>query len=834
MPNTPKSLRASALVTSLIAISVVSIFTYSLLTWTSQERKQAKVTETRVMVNYNAGALLEYGLAQIGERLKLMSSFDRSEFRLRPLAVPSASFFNNSQTAGLQSEFVVGPIFNPIQRYIDPLLQVNQNDPDKGKTIAQRDILVLSKVEQSGLGTTSLKDCNCAIFQIREMPVLSYGVFTHGDLIILRPAQPMIVSGPAHANGNLIMVSEGGVYFNGTVSSAGSMQALAPFGNVYFRSGGTEGSPTYDVFNSYTGSNWKDYALSRWNGYLQTQEMGIGLIQPFGVNVTTTDATSNPYHKIIEPPVPVSQNPPANIEVEKFANKAGLVIKITLTKTTNPNNSVVMNIPDPYFTKLEGSYYHNFMLNNMSNEEAPPLAAKSVYLSTPPSQLFPPPQRDIMHTFAARLHQEKIYKQQNVVSVTAYRCIADTSGAYYRKNSDGSLGRYRRETFTLSNLFNAAYPADPNAIMRSQCGSALTRESILSLLAFVKTYYQDVNPWAENWYAGSDLTEGRQFCMRDYVARAVDYGGVMSFVNEAYYPWQPYRPCAPFLAMRPDPNVATNPPIKLWDARCRKWIDIVELDIGKLKAALDAGSIPNWNGIVYVEFDNLDTTGLRLVNGQNIPSRGTEGFTIVTNNRLYVKGHYNADGSMGTGSGTLSEANEVPAALVADAITILSNYWDDRLSRADVTRFSTIPNQNDRNVPQDTEIAAAIITGTDVYNSGGINNLVRFLEMWEDKVVRIRGALIALFKSEVAWEPLLVQNVFYPPDRQFSYSDLFKAQRFPPGTPTVRAFYKKKKQNISFEQYQALKTAINNAFANTDTTATTFNTTISNIQNQYR
>ncbi len=834
MPNTVKSSRGSALVTSLIAISVVSIFTYSLLTWTSQERKQAKVTETRVMVNYNSGALLEYGLSQIGERLKLVSSFERNEFRLRPLNLPQASFFNNSQTNGIQSELIVGPIFNPIQRYIDPLLQVNQNDPDKGKTISQRDIFVLSKIEQTGLGNTPLRDCNSAIFQIREMPVLSYSVFTHGNLIVLRPAQPMVVSGPTHANGNLIMVSEGGVYFNGTVSAAGSLQSLAPFGNVYFRSGGTDASPTYDVFNTYTGSNWKDYALSRWNGYLQTQEMGIGLVQPFGVNVNTTDASSNPYHKIIEPPVPVSQNPASNIEVEKFANKAGLVIKISLSKTVNPSNSVIINIPDAYFNKLGGSYYNSFSLNSTANEEAPPLAAKSVYLSTPPSQLYPTPQRDIMPAFAARLHQEKIHKEQNVVTVTAYRCVADTSGAYYKRNSDGSLGRYRREAFTINNLFNAAFPADPNAIIRSQCGSALTRESVLSLLSFVKTYYQDVNPWAENWYMGSDLIEGRQFCMKDYVNRAVDYGGVMSYVNEIYYPWQPYRPCAPFLAMKPDPNVATNPPIKMWDARCRKWIDLVDLDISKLKAALDAGAIPNWNGIVYVECDNLDNTGLRLINGQSLPSRGSEGFTIVTNNRLYVKGHYNADGSMGTGAGTAAETNEVPAALVADAITILSNYWDDRLSRADVTRFSTIPNQNDRNVPQDTEIAAAIITGTDVYNSGGINNLVRFLEMWEDKVVRIRGALIALFKSEVAWEPLLVQNVFYPPDRQFSYSDLFKAQRFPPGTPTVRAFYKKKKQNISFEEYQALKTAVTNAFNNTDTTATTFNTTLNTIKNQYR
>lgn len=831
MLHSQKSIRASALVTALMAISVISILTYSLLTWTNQERRQSKVAEARVTINYNAGALLEYGLAQMGERLKNASTLDRDEFRVRPLALPSSSFFSdNIATSSIQTELIAAPILDPISRYIDPLLQVNQNDPDKGKTIPQRDILLLSKVEQAGPSGSTLKDCNCAYLQIREIPVLSYGVFTHGDLIVLRPAQPMVISGPTHANGNLVMVSEGGVYFNGTVTAAGSLQALAPYGDVFFRTGGTDASPTYDAFNSYSGSSWESYALSRWNGYVQTQEMGIGLIQPFGVPANTTSAASNPYHKIIEPPTPVSQNPNPSIETEKFANKAGLVIKISLTKQSATDLNKTVTVPYPYLTRFGGNYTGVFVYNVWGDYEAPPLPAKSVYIATPPSQFSPPPQRDITPEVAAFFYQRSVQRDKNTVTVTAYKCTSDASGPYYRKNADGTLGRYRQELMSIPNLFNAAYPADPNAILRSQGPNAMASVNLLNLLNFAQGYYRDYNPLSEGMYYGTDVNEGRQVIVRSYVDKAIYYAGIVAdspyILND--------HPCAPFLAFQPDPNTTNNAAIKLWDSRCRQWIHVVDLDVAKLKAALDAGSIPNWNGVVYVEFDDLVSTGLRLINGQALPSRGSEGCTIATNNRLYIKGHYNADGSMGTGQGTSAEANEVPAAVAADAVTVLSNYWDDRLSRADVTRFAAIPNQNDRNIPQDTEIAAAIITGTDVYNSGGINNLVRFLEMWENKVVRIRGSLIALFKSEVAWEPLMMQYVFYPPDREFSYSTLFKAGRFPPGTPTVRAFYKKKKQNISFEQYQALKNAVNSAYTTPSTTASSFSSTLESIQSQYR
>lgn len=71
--------------------------------------------------------------------------------------------------------------------------------------------------------------------------------------------------------------------------------------------------------------------------------------------------------------------------------------------------------------------------------------------------------------------------------------------------------------------------------------------------------------------------------------------------------------------------------------------------------ALPPALVPN--GILYV----ASTTGraIRLKGGQQLPSQG---LTVVSQNPIYVQGDYNT-------------INKVPAAIMGDAITVLSNNW---------------------------------------------------------------------------------------------------------------------------------------------------------------
>src|SRR5207247_840396 len=63
---------------------------------------------------------------------------------------------------------------------------------------------------------------------------------------------------------------------------------------------------------------------------------------------------------------------------------------------------------------------------------------------------------------------------------------------------------------------------------------------------------------------------------------------------------------------------------------------------------------------------------VRVFNGRQLPSRG---LTVATARPIYVRGHYNqpSDANLAT----TNTSTTVPASLVGDAITVLSENWED-------------------------------------------------------------------------------------------------------------------------------------------------------------
>jgi hypothetical protein len=82
---------------------------------------------------------------------------------------------------------------------------------------------------------------------------------------------------------------------------------------------------------------------------------------------------------------------------------------------------------------------------------------------------------------------------------------------------------------------------------------------------------------------------------------------------------------------------------------------VTQVDVGKLKAC---GQAPA-NGILYVSKSGAGG-GVRLANGTELPSQG---LTVVSENPVYIQGDYNT-------------VNKVPAAVLGDAVTVLSNNWE--------------------------------------------------------------------------------------------------------------------------------------------------------------
>lgn len=196
--------------------------------------------------------------------------------------------------------------------------------------------------------------------------------------------------------------------------------------------------------------------------------------------------------------------------------------------------------------------------------------------------------------------------------------------------------------------------------------------------------------------------------------------------------------------------------------------------------------------------------GVRLINGTRPPGNydsttpaNTRGFAFASENGVYVQGNYNATGIATVGTPTPSAdylptgTNDIPCSITADAITILSNNWNDGQSFvypfALSSRPSTETTQRFAMISGDTMTS---LNGTpnqgggDPRMSGGVHNFLRFLESWGTRF-NYSGSLINLFNSHNNNGTFkCCNNVYSPPTRNWIFDATFlDVNRLPPGTP---------------------------------------------------
>jgi hypothetical protein len=223
--------------------------------------------------------------------------------------------------------------------------------------------------------------------------------------------------------------------------------------------------------------------------------------------------------------------------------------------------------------------------------------------------------------------------------------------------------------------------------------------------------------------------------------------------------------------------------VTFYNKRELKWIRTTEIDVAQLKT---------WSGSesfikpvlgrdirsIYVadmrsQIANFQS-GIKLKNGKALPSLG---LTVSTPNPLYVQGNYNApDANLGT----TNTANTLPAALIGDSITVLSQAWNDANSGS-----STAGRNAD-----DTTINAAFLGGIVPSNgtdySGGVENFPRFLEDWSGNKLAYNGSIVVMFYSKISTAPWGGYDVYSPPTRQWTFDlNFMDPAKLPPGTPEV-------------------------------------------------
>jgi hypothetical protein len=218
-----------------------------------------------------------------------------------------------------------------------------------------------------------------------------------------------------------------------------------------------------------------------------------------------------------------------------------------------------------------------------------------------------------------------------------------------------------------------------------------------------------------------------------------------------------------------------------------------------------------FNGIVYI-YDASETSsarrGIRIKNGSKIPfnpTLGATGLTVVSNNPVYIQGDFNTGATGSTvPSNNPSNLNpdgtyinpttppspqvagytRAPCSILADAVDILSNSWND-------ANAGTVPVASPTTV--NTAIVAGIVptspAGGDGAYSGGAENFPRFLENWTNKTLSYYGSMVELYKSQQSIGEWGKANVYVPPSREWFFDTNFKITP-PPGSLMVYSYIK--------------------------------------------
>lgn len=221
--------------------------------------------------------------------------------------------------------------------------------------------------------------------------------------------------------------------------------------------------------------------------------------------------------------------------------------------------------------------------------------------------------------------------------------------------------------------------------------------------------------------------------------------------------------------------------------------------------------------------------GLKLIDGTlgNLPTAPVStngsfgGFTVASENPVYIKGNYNTNATDPTwGNPAAADPPHAAAAIIADAVILLSNNWQDNgylvapgnaiqggsfryptgatNQRPATTTYYRVAIAAGKNMtftaPAFSQTPTLYGFGTD----GGLHNFLRFLEDWSGQTLNYKGSLVSLYYStyNTGTFKCCGDAVYHPPVRNYVFDPLFaQPQNMPPGTPMFRDV-----DNISYRQ----------------------------------
>jgi hypothetical protein len=397
-----RSRRGFALLTVLMFIGIMAILTASMLKFSAGERRMNERNRLLLRARNMAENVALYASEQLTTKLYRLRSSSPMAFMTGSNAIylPPNDVLTTSYSSPSDVEVRAGLTASSGLQYIDPTVSANANNPNIGLSVETSTIPIIAKatMRHPALGTvTAFAEQD---LQIAMIPLFQFAVFYNMDMEF-GPGPNMIISGPVHANGNLIARIQTGfgntLQFKERVTLTGGFYAdTAHKGKTYMGDGGVDAGPGGTgplYFQNPTGTTtniknnsgvWRDYkygnttetdttrnqfktfATSTYGGNLRAGVHGvtplnlpsIGGYKEVDDPLTPEDDTKN-GRQLIEAPASTDT---ADLVQAKMSRRSGLYIIV------NPDDEQRNGkMPDGSNVTMRARSYRAF-LNTVNND----------------------------------------------------------------------------------------------------------------------------------------------------------------------------------------------------------------------------------------------------------------------------------------------------------------------------------------------------------------------------------------------------------------------------------------------------------------------------------
>lgn len=345
--------RGSAFIVVVFLIFMMALLTASVLKYTVGERRanerQRLVMRTRNM----AENVALYGSEQITAKLYKIRSLSTRQFS--DIYLPPSTVLTTEFSSASDAE-----LYSGLTSSTDLATVTDTSSSNYGLQVATGNVEVVAKSSMThpavGTVTAYARQQLC----VTEVPLFQFAVFYNEDIEI-SPGANMTISGPVHANGNLIARSQSSktntIQFTDRVTATGGFFAhtgyLGTLYNEYDTAdagpGGTGTlyftNPSGTATSIYSGSIWRDhfystnsgtnastptttqlanfksFATSAYSGNLRTSVHGVTELVLPGIDSSSTDDNAGRY--LIEA---ADSADTAGMIQNKFSRRAGLYI----------------------------------------------------------------------------------------------------------------------------------------------------------------------------------------------------------------------------------------------------------------------------------------------------------------------------------------------------------------------------------------------------------------------------------------------------------------------------------------------------------------------------